>query len=225
MAGDFSWNPSITAAEEIAELSGGRWSPSKDDFAAVPGGSVPVAPSFGHFLGAILSAADGSIGRVNVFTHGDRSLIAFSGHIEKRSVSRADVFLDTNVPPDNLTAMDPVAMNNLNQPGVTFQAPQPIRGKKDFTVSDVRKKFAPGSIMVFYACHSSQDPAFLKASAQFFQIRVFGFNDFIAYRPPAQTNPSRFLRAGERVAVGLSGTAPADFRDLIKDPGAVSATP
>src|SRR5215475_3302786 len=58
IAGQFAWNPPISDADEIAELVAGRWSPGTDDFAAVPGGTVVVAPTFGNVLGAICSEAD-----------------------------------------------------------------------------------------------------------------------------------------------------------------------
>jgi len=51
IAGEFPWQPSITDAEEIAELSANRWMPGTDDFVAVPAGTVPVAPTFGNALG------------------------------------------------------------------------------------------------------------------------------------------------------------------------------
>jgi hypothetical protein len=225
VAGEFAWDPPITDAEEIAELTAGRWSPSTDDFAAVPGGTVVVAPTFGNLLGAICSATDGSISRINVFTHANKGMVAFGGHIEQRSVGRADVFLDTNGPGDNLTAMDTTSMGNLNKPGVTFTAPKPIKGKSNFTVEDVRKKFAPDALFVLYACHSGQDAAFLKSVAIFFQIKTIGFSPEIGYYPPAQTNPKKFQRAGEKIGLGFGAAPVTDWRALISDPKAIIATP
>lgn len=225
VAGKFEWNPSVSAAEEIAELAAGRWMPQTDDFVAVEGGTVPIVPTFGNFLGAILERPDGGISRLNLFSHGDKSLISFGGSIQKRSIGRADVFLNTNGPNDNLTSMDPTSMANLNQPGVTFQAPKAIRGKTDFTVADVRKKFTEDAVIVFYLCHSAQDAAFLKSIAKFFGVKVIGFGSVVGYYPPAQTDPRRFLRGGERVGIGFGGTPAPDFRTLISDPSAIVATP
>ena len=226
VAGDFAWsNPTITEAEEVQELQAGRWMPQTNDFVAIAGGTVPVTPTFGNFLGAILQRPDGGISRVNLFSHSNKSMVAFGGHIEKRSVGRADVFLDTNGPNDNMTAMDPTSMANLNQPGVPFQAPTPIRGKKDFTVDDIRKKFAADAVIVLYLCHSAQDAAFLKQVATFFGVKVIGFNDVVGYYPPQQTSTTQFTRNGEKVGIGFGGTPVADFRTLIGDPKAVTATP
>jgi hypothetical protein len=225
VAGQFDWNPTISDADEIAELTAGRWMPQTNDFVAVAGGTVPVAPTFGNFLGAILQRADGGISRLNLFSHGDKSLVAFGGTIQKRSIGRADVSLNTNGPNDNMTAMDPTSMANLNQPGVSFTAPTPIHGKKDFTVADVRKKFTETSFIVLYLCHSAQDLAFLKLIAKFFGVKVIGFNNVVGYYPPTQTSPARFQRNGEKVGIGF-GAAPAqDFRTLTSDPSAIVATP
>jgi hypothetical protein len=226
VAGEFAWsNPNITEAEEVQELQAGRWMPQTDDFVAIAGGTVPVAPTFGNLLGAILQQPDGGISRLNLFSHSNKSLVAFGGHIEKRSVGRADVFLNVNGTGDNMTAMDPTSMANLSQAGVTFQAPKPIGGKKDFTVDDVRKKFAANASIVLYLCHSGQDTAFLKSIATFFRVKVIGFSDVVGYYPPAQTSATRFQRNGEKVGVGFGGTPTADFRTLINDPKAVTATP
>jgi len=225
IAGEFPWQPSITDAEEIAELSANRWMPGTDDFVAVPAGTVPVAPTFGNALGAILEAADGTLGRVNVFTHANKGMVAYGGTIQKQTVTRAQVMINVNSPGDNLTAMDQTSMTNLSAPGVTFTAPQPIRGKTTFTVDDVRKKFAPDALFVLYACHSGQDSAFLKSIAKFFQVKVTGFSDEIVYFPPPQTNPKKFQRAGEKIGLGVGGTPAADWRNLITDPKAITATP
>lgn len=226
VVGQFAWDPSITEAEEVAELLAGRWSPSTDDFTAVAGGTVSVAPSFGNLLGAILSQADGSINRLNLFTHANKGMVAFHGHIEKRSVGSADVFLDINQPGDNMTSMDTTSMTNLNQPGVTFTTATPIKGKSSFSVADVRKKFSSDAIFVLYACHSGQDAAFLKSIAQFFQIKVIGFSPAIKFVPPAQTiGSSKFQRSGEKIGLGAAGATVPDFRTLINDPQAISATP
>lgn len=225
LAGKFEWDPSITDAEEIAELAAGRWSPSTGDFVAVPGGTVAVAPTFGNLLGAILSEKDGSISRLNLFTHANKGMVAFGGHIEKRTIGRADVFLNTNAPGDNLTAMDSTSMAALNQAGVTFTAPKPIGGKSSFTVADVRKKFAPGAVFVLYACHSGQDANFLKLIAQFFQIKVVGFTPEIGYYPPAQNVPNKFQRAGEKIGLGFGGAPVSDWRGLTGNGQAITAQP
>ncbi|MET0156242.1 MAG: hypothetical protein ABW189_09115 [Rickettsiales bacterium] len=225
VAGEFEWDPSITDAEEIAELTAGRWSPSTQDFVAVPGGTVAIAPTLGHLLGAILQEADGSVSRINLFTHANKGMVAFGGHIEQRAIGRADVFLNTNGPNDSLTAMDKTGMQALNAPGVFFTAPKAIKGKTDFTVADVQKKFAEGAVFVLYACHSGQDAAFMKEIAKFFNIKVIGFKPEIGYYPPNQTTPNKFKRAGEKIGLGFGGSPVTDWRGLISDAQAIVAVP
>ena len=196
LAGQFEWDPPISGPDEIAELRAGRWMPQTADFVAVAGGTVPVVPTFGNFLGAIVQRPDGGISRLNLFSHGDKSLVAFGGRIQRRNVGPADVFLDTNGPGDNMTAMDPTSMANLNQPGVTFTTPTAIRGKTSFTVADVRKKFAEGAFVVLYLCHSGQDAAMLSLIAKFLGVKVIGFNNLVGYYPPAQTDLACIFHKG-----------------------------
>jgi hypothetical protein len=228
IAGDFEWNPPITEVEELQEIAADHWSPQTKDFVTILGGTVPVTPTFGNFLGAIVQRPDGGISRLNLFSHSNTSMVAFGGHIEKnRSSSKgANVFLNGNPPGENLKAMDPTSMANLNQPGVFFQVDnKPIRGKKDFTVDDIRKKFAQNAFIVLYLCHSGQDAAFLKQVATFFGVKVIGFSDEVVYHVPQATSPTRFPRNGETVGIGSGGAAASDFRRLISDPKAVTATP
>jgi hypothetical protein len=221
LVGQFDWsNPTVTEDDLLAELAAGRWSPATDDFSAVPGGTTIVTPTFGHMLGAIWSQPVGSISRVNLFTHANKDLIGFGGHIEKRTITRADVFINTNGPGDNLTAMDPTSMNNLNQPGVTFQV-----GTKSVSLEDVRKRFAPGAVIVLYACHSGQLQPFLKSIATFFNVKVVGFKVEIGYYPPAQNVPHKFQRTGMKVGLGFGGAPVTDWRGLTGDSQAITVTP
>ncbi len=222
LVGQFEWsNPTVNDDDLIAELAGGRWSPGTDDFSAVPGGTTSVVPTFGHMLGAIYTQPVGSISRINLFTHANKDLIGFGGHIEKRSVTRADVFLNTNGPGDNLTAMDPTSMSNLNQPGVFFTL-----NNKNISVEDIRKRFAPGAVIVLYACHSGQMQPFIKQIATFFNVKVVGFSVEIGYYPPTQNVPHKFQRAGMKIGLGFGGAPVTDWRGLMNDPQkAISATP
>jgi hypothetical protein len=223
VVGQFEWVPAVSDADLIVELAGGRWSPGTDDFAAVPGGTVTVAPTFGHLLGLIFKQTSGSISRVNLFTHANKDLIGFGGHIEKRTVTRADVFLNTNGQDDNLTAMDPTSMTNLNQPGVFFTSPD---GKQRIEVADIRKRFAADGMIVLYACHSGQQQSFIKSIATFFNVKVFGFTVEIGYFPPAQNVPGKFQRRGMQIGLGFGATPVSNWRGLITaGPLAISATP
>ncbi len=223
LAGKFDWVPSVSDDELLAELAGGRWAPGTDDFSVVPGGTVAVVPTFGNMLGAIFIQPNGSISRLNLFTHANKDLIGFGGRIEKRSMGAADVFINTNGSGDNLTAMDPTSMNNLNQPGVFFEIGTGANTKK-VTVEQIRSRFAEDAMIVLYACHTGQIASFIKSIATFFGVKVVGFTVDVAYFPPSQTVPHKFIRAGMKLGL-RGGAAVPDFRTLISDPKAVTATP
>ena len=223
LVGKFEWVPRLTDDELRAELAAGRWSPSTDDFIVVPGGTVAVVPTFGTMLGAIFTQPNGSISRLNLFTHANKDLIGFNGRIEKRTLGPADVFMDTNSQGDNLTAMDPTSMSNLNQPGVFFEIGTGA-SKKKVTVAEIRNRFAANAMIVLYACHTGQLASFIKSVATFFNVKVVGFTVDVAYFPPSQTVPGRFVRTGMKIGL-RGGTAVPDFRTLINDAKAVTATP
>jgi hypothetical protein len=220
LVGDFKWDPPQTDAQLLAELAGNRWSPATADFEAVPGGTPVVTPTFGHMLGAIVTQAKGSIARINLFTHGDKTVIGFGGEIKPMTVTRADVMINVNSSGNDLIAMEPTGMANLSQPGVTFTL-----GSKTLTVQDIRDRFAKDAQIVLYACHSAQTASFLKSIATFFGVKVVGFKVEIGYYPPVQDVPSKFKRQGMKVGLGFGGSPVTDWRALTGDPQAVSATP
>jgi peptidoglycan hydrolase-like protein with peptidoglycan-binding domain len=221
--GQFEFDPALSDVELLQELQGGHWEPGTADFSAVPGGTVFVTPTFGNMLGAIFQQPVGSISRLNLFTHANKDLIGFSGRIEKRTVGHADVFINTNSTGDNLTAMDPTSMANLNQPGVFFEIGTGT-SKKRVTVADIRTRFAENAMIVLYACHTGQLSTFVKSVAKFFNVKIVGFTVNIVYFPPSQTDPKKFIHTGMRI--GLSGgSAVADFRTLINDGKATTQTP
>ena len=224
LVGDFRWSPSLTDDELLAELAGNRWSPATDDFGAVSGGTFSVTPTFGHMLGAIAIQPEGSISRINLFTHANKDLIGFGGEIKKMTVTRADVMINTNGPGDSLTAMDPTSMTNLNQPGVFFEIGSGA-SRKQVTVEDIRRRFAKDAQIVLYACHSGQLSSFIKTVAKFFNVKVVGFKVDIGYFPPVQDVPHKFKRAGMKVGLGFGGGPVTEWRGLVTDPQAVAETP
>lgn len=221
LAGQFDWDPAMSDDDLLTELAGGRWMPGTDDFAAVPGGTVLITPTFGNMLGAIFQKGVGSISRVNLFTHANKDLIGFGGTMSRNSLAPADVMMNTNGTGDNLTAMDPVSMAALNQPGVFFTMPKIPR----ISVPDIQKRFASDGMIVLYACHSGQIPSFIKSIATFFNTKVIGFSDLIGYYPPSQTTPHKFLRTGMKIGLGFGGTPVSDWRGLISNAKAITMTP
>jgi len=221
LVGKFEWDPALSDDDLLTELAGGRWMPGTDDFGAVPGGTYGVTPTFGNMLGAIFQKPAGSLNRVNLFTHSNKDLIGFGGTMTKNTLARADVMMNTNSTGDNLTAMDPVSMSNLNQPGVFFTMP----GIARISVEDIQKRFAKDGMIVLYACHSGQIPTFIKSIATFFNTKVIGFSDAIGYYPPPQTTAHKFLRTGMKVGLGFGGAPVSDWRALISNAKAITMTP
>ena len=221
LVGQFDWDPPLNDDDLLAELAGGRWMPGTDDFAAVPGGTPSVTPTFGHMLGAIFQKPVGSLSRVNLFTHSNKDLIGFGGSMSRNTITPADVMMNTNSTGDNLTAMDPTSMNNLNQPGVFFTMPNIPR----ISIADIQKRFAKDGMIVLYACHSGQLPGFIQSIATFFGTKVIGFSDVIGYYPPAQNIAHKFLRSGMKVGIGIGGSPVSNWRALVTAPQAISKTP
>jgi hypothetical protein len=220
LAGQFEWKPSVPDDELIAMASADHWDPGTDDFVAVPGGDVFVTPTFGNMLGAILKQPEGSISRLNLFTHANPEVIAFSGRLEKRDNDHPDIFLKVNRVNDNLTAMDEAGMNNLNEPGVFFT----LDGK-NITVEQIRRRFAADAMIVLYACHSGLLRKFIKSIATFFRVKVVGFSGKVWYHPPTQDRPHHFIHTGMKVGLDKDGPFAEDFRTLINDKRAFTTTP
>ena len=231
IVGSFVWNPSISDAEMITVLTEGsrdHWAPDTDDFSAAVSSNTKVKPTvnvastFGEMLGAIWKQPIGKITRVNVFTHANPDVISFSGTITRVPNAKSTVMLNVNGQGDNLTAMDATGMNNLNQPGVNFQTGQGAQ-TKNISIADIRQRFAPNAVIVLYACHSGLITTFIKSIATFFQVKVIGFTSEITYFAPNQTIPNKFQR--NPMLIGFAAPGVVDWRGLISDPKAVTATP
>jgi hypothetical protein len=227
VGGDFDWDPPITDADEINKLNSNLWSPGTKDFVAVvnssPGNpTASTANDFGAFLGAIVMSAKGSITRINLITHANKDLIAFGGKLISTATLIRDVQLNVNPPGSNLVSLDVQSIKALAQPGVSFQLPN---NQKQFFIADIRDKFASGATIVLYACHSGLLTTFIQDIAKFFQTKVVGFTTEIAFCPPPQTNPAKFIRTGMQLGIGSCASKVSDFRTLINNSLAVTATP
>jgi len=224
--GQFDWFPALKDDELLAELAGNRWMRRPRTQSRCLEGHLWLLPRLATCWEQSSYNRLGRSYRVNVFTHANKDLIAFGGHIEKRTVTRADVFLNINGANDSLTAIDPDSMNNLNQPSVTFTF-TPKGGKTPtISVEDIQKRFATNAKIVLYACHTGLLQKFVKSIATFFNVEVFGFTVEIAYFPPAQTVAYKFQHARMRIGLVSGGGAVTNWRDLITVPKLViSAKP
>ena len=116
----------------------------------------------------------------------------------------------------------PLSIKAIAAPGVFFQLPN---NSKKFTISDIRAKFASDAMILLLACHSGLLTTFLQDIADFFQATVVGFTTDIAYCPPLQSNPKKFIRAGMQIGIGSCANKVSDFRTLNTDPKAVKKVP
>jgi hypothetical protein len=225
VGGAFDWDPAITDAEEIAKLTGNLWSPGTKDFVAVVNAvsaTATTADSFGGFLGAILTSPNGSIKRINLLSHANSDVIAFKGKMNSTVTVGRDVQMDVNGQNDTMISLDIISIKAIAAPGVFFQLQN---NSKKFTISDIRAKFAPDAMIVLLACHSGLLTTFLQDIANFFQVTVVGFTTDIAYCPPPQSNPNKFIRAGMQIGIGSCASKVADFRTLSTHPKAVKKVP
>jgi hypothetical protein len=216
-------SPFKTTAEEVTAMKENRWEPSTQDFRAVAGDAVTV-DNYLQLLAVALvdgdsETANGSIGRINIFTHANSDLIAMKGTIRAGGMT-------TNVSLDVASAISEDTLDALNQPGVPFnvQARSKKISSKQFTLGDVRKRFAPNAMIVIYACHTGVQGTFLQRIADTFQVRVRGFDDVIGYFPNFE-EPDRVTNR-RRTGVGHnSQTVGTDFHDLDKSSKVVEKIP
>ncbi|HEY5707589.1 MAG TPA: hypothetical protein VIS96_18670 [Terrimicrobiaceae bacterium] len=225
VGGGFDWDPPISETEEIAKLNGNLWSPGTKDFVAVVNSvksSAVVAGDFGGFLGAIVTSAPGSIKRINLITHANPDIIAFSGKIVSTATVNRDVRMDINANGSTMVSLDVQSIKAIAAPGVFFQLPS---NPKKFFVKDIRDKFASDATVVLYACHSGLLTSFIQDIADFFKTTVVGFTTDIAFCPPTQSDPKKFNRSGMQLGIGSCASKVQDFRTLISDPRAVTRSP
>lgn len=225
VGGAFDWDPSITEAQELAKLNGNLWSPGTKDFVAVVnavGATASTADSFGGFLGAIVTSPSGSIKRINLLTHANPDVIAFSGKIKSTSTVTTEVLMDVNSGGSTMVSLDTVSIQAIAAPGVFFQLPN---NSKKFTITDIRNRFTSDALILLLACHSGLLSTFVQDIANFFQVTVVGFTSVIAYCPPQQTNPKKFIRTGMQIGIGSCSNKVTDFRTLSTSSNAVKKVP
>ena len=124
---------------EATKVDPEAWHPSTDDFIAVCGKLKPVqVSSFTDFLNQIRQQNPGTIGRINIWSHANPGLIAFSGDIDK---STGKVMLDRR------GALDDSTWGSWPK-GAKI-------GSEDIVLRraiDLRNRFAVNAEIVFYMC-------------------------------------------------------------------------
>lgn len=144
MCGTFTNPWSGRPAEEKRRIGGtidghDAWHPSTDDFVAVCGKLRPLLVSnFSEFLGVIRQQQPRTIERINLWSHANPGLLAFSGTIDP---STADVMLNVDGALDD---------------GVWGRWPKGAKiGTEDIVLRraiDLRDRFTVGAVIAFYMC-------------------------------------------------------------------------
>jgi hypothetical protein len=207
----FVWDPPIDGATEIQYLLSGKWHPGFVDYEEITGVTTTEAPgSLVALFGAITEYKPNSIKRLNFWTHANKTYVGIEGYM-----TSADVFFRSSV--------DETAIAGYASTGLSF-----TYKKQNFTLDDVRNRFADSAIFVLYGCDIAFDPTgLLTAWKDLFQVTTIGFKNKMVFCPPSQkTDGTVFDRKGEKVAIlkpsfscGTDSTR--DWRSLISDPQAV----
>lgn len=164
-------NPWSSTAAEIEAIKKNAWTPSSDDFAALVSRSYTVK-HFHQLIGLVVRQQKASVERVNIFTHSNPDLIAFSGTITPRSTF-ADVSLNTRSAL-SLDQLEKITSLTWFKVG---------KSKRTYTMQDVRARFTKNALVVFYSCKSAMDARLLQEFANKFHVTAMGFKEKICYCP------------------------------------------
>jgi hypothetical protein len=207
----FVWQPPIDGATEIQYLLDGKWHPGFDDYVEITGVKTKDAPgNLIALLGIITEYKQNSIKRLNFFTHANKTWVGIEGFMD-----RSNVYFRSSVDESEIAGHASAGMS------FTYK-------KQNFTLDDVRSRFAEDAIFVLYGCDIAFDPTtLLTAWKDLFQATTIGFKRKTVFCPPTQTvGGKQFNRKGETIGVmkpnfkcGVDSTR--DWRSLISDPGAV----
>jgi len=203
---DNPWKGNLSA--EIQRMKDSAWEPHEVDFDVVSKGGTPIS-SYDQMFGLIVMAPKGSVKRVNVFTHANKDLIAFSGTLKPKAT-----FTEVNLNiPGSINDQEIAAW-----PSKVYElvGSQTSDGKTKFTIADVQARFSEDAEIILFACHSGVDAKFLKDIGKGMGANARGFSKNIAYCPTFTTNPPTINR--NRLAIqNCSGQKVTDFEQLTPD--------
>lgn len=148
--------------EESKLIEAFKWHPSSDSWEAVFNGNTKTVESLSQFLGAIKEQRPRTIERINIFSHGNPGLIAFTGTTEPKT---AKVFLDEKTALDlRIANTDPIPLGN---------------GREQESMGAIARKlqdrFTADAQIVLFLCNSGSDPELLQVVADTFHVVVRGF--------------------------------------------------
>lgn len=233
---DFPY-PWASEAEEVRAYEAGQWHPGNRDFEDLAGA---LARSFGkqnHGIKKIGSLADllfaliahpaGSIGRLNIITHGSPSRIGLSGTVTWGDCALGLDFDDPRHPKsdDDITFLDSSELAKLDQcnstdcakPDLEFRAGS-LKTARTTTFQDALARFSADAYIYLYACKGgSVDTQMLQRLADAFNVRVWAFKQDLWYFPEIADGRIRDRRwcqyprlSGNRVQ-GLQNLVPDSF--------------
>jgi hypothetical protein len=222
----FVWHPPIDEKTEVDLLLNGsparHWHPTTADYTAITGVTLNPGPAdFVALMGIIAEYQPKSIKRLNFWTHSNKNVIGITG-IAKPD----DIYFER---PDGTQAgcqVNATEIAGFAASGMSFK----FNGV-DFTLDDVRGRFADDALFVLYGCDIAFDPTtLLTALRDLFRVSVVGFKYEMVFCPPQQTSGSAtFIRKGEKVGIKKPGfncdvDSTADWRSLASDPNAVKVS-
>jgi hypothetical protein len=179
--------PYNTETEEIDALRGGRWQPTRRDFASTAGGIGLGITSFGQLLGWINQQSQRSITNLNLIGHSNQNQFAFSGQVIF-TTGGVSLNVGSALTQENLTAYSS-QITNLN----------------------LRNRFAPGANITLYSCYTGNEPEFLQQIANTFRVCTRGFTSALHWCLTwQQSGDTRTIREDVRGQV-TTGTCPGEI--------------
>lgn len=202
-------DPWTSEADEVRAMRANSWEPSDTAFAAatsVHSHNFAKVSTLGEFLGAVINTFSGtprpkgSVGRINLLTHGDTGLFGLSGTVVvKRDASGnpvgEDVFFtrppsSANVVTLSYSQIDTAAVNWLNDAAGGQSA------RDDF-----RAALTPDAGLFLYACHGGAAQGLQLCIDLSFTLNlaVHAFRDAVQYEPtfeptlPLPNKPDRVV--------------------------------
>lgn len=182
------------AANPTAAAPG--WAPSNDDFNEVIEADVKDRKSIftvnntGEFIGAIQSAKPGTLGRLNLITHSNSSIIALKGDIDLQGVVTFPGFNPGDVLGTPRLNTDFFAFLNG-----TFNPDPNLDGKA--LRDDLRTRFRPDAEFFIYSCDGGVGSSILilQDITRTLGIAVHAFKNFIDFQPTFDEAKGQIFKA------------------------------
>lgn len=199
-----SWTPEIERKRAFSNTSGSfkamKWAPMLEDFRGVALPASETVATDWDFLLKIVRKSE-PIRRLNFFAHANSRIIAMSG--EWRDLDPdggGDIFFSASADdrweeranvstPDPFEILAPYSVT-WGRDGTNDLATKVVDGT-NFSLADVRKKFATDAQIWLYMCHVGATAGLLQMIADTFRVTVRGFTMPVSYITPTNFPASR----------------------------------